>query len=83
MHRARNPRARALAFTGTAIVAAVALLVWFTVIVQQAQTRGQHRRAYQQLTGEIMMPLQADGRQSAAGQHDAKQKLAALALAQR
>ena len=83
MHSARNPRARALAFTGTAIVAAVALLVWFTVIVQQAQTRGQHRRAYQQLTGEIMMPLQADRRQSAAGQHDAKQELAALALAQR
>lgn len=83
MHSARNPRARALAFTGTAIVAAVALLVWFTVIVQQAQTRGQHRRAYQQLTGEIMMPLQADGRQSTGGRHDAKQKLAALALAQR
>ena len=31
------------------------MLVAFTIVVQQAQTRGQHRRAYQQLTGHIMV----------------------------
>ena len=33
----------------------VAMLVVFTVVVQQAETRGQSRRAYQQLTGHIMI----------------------------
>ena len=53
---------RSVAFIGTAMVASVVLLVWFTVVVHQAQTRGQQRRAYQQLTGEIMVPVQAEGR---------------------
>ena len=33
----------------------VAMLVVFTVVVQQAETRGQQRRAYQQQTGHIMV----------------------------
>lgn len=53
MHAAYTPRT--LAFVGIATLAAVMLLAWFTLVVQQAQTRGQHRRAYQQLTGHIMV----------------------------
>lgn len=74
---------RSVAFVGTAVVTAVALLVWFTVIVQQAHTRGQHRRAYQQLTGEIMMPVQTEGRRSAGRGQNAKQNGAPLSVAQR
>lgn len=79
MRPRRNPRS--LALIGAAVLVSIALLAWFTVIVKQADTRGQHRRAYQQLTGEIMMPLQADGRRSAGHKLSTKQE--ALALAQR
>ena len=87
MRRAQNPRSTA--FAGSALVASVALLVWFTVIVQQAQTRGQHRRAYQQLTGEIMMQVPAEARRSSGHLQGAKTgstatgTALALALAQR
>ena len=67
MRAAHSPRSMAL--VGTAIVTATVLLVWFTVIVKQAETRGQHRRSYQQQTGEIMMPLHADGRHNTGRQN--------------
>ena len=60
MHAAYTPRT--LAFVGIATLAAVMLLAWFTVIVQQAQTRGQHRRAYQQMTGQIMVSVEPEQR---------------------
>ena len=53
MHAAPSPRTAAL--LGIATLAVVAMLVAFAIVVQQAQTRGQHRRAYQQLTGHIMV----------------------------
>lgn len=53
MHAAPSPRSAA--FVAIATLAVVAMLVAFTIVVQQAQTRGQHRRAYQQLTGHIMV----------------------------
>ena len=37
------------------MLAGFAMLVAFAIIVQQAQTRGEHRRAYQALTGHIMV----------------------------
>lgn len=80
MRTARTPRT--VVFGATALVIAVALLVWFTVIVQQAQTRGQHRRAYQQMTGAIMVPLQADARPSANRRPSAKHESGAVRLAQ-
>lgn len=81
MRAAHSPRS--LTFVSAALLVAVALLAWFTVIVKQAETRGQHRRAYQQLTGEIMMPLQADGRRAVGRKLSAKQEALAIALAQR
>ena len=53
MHAALSPRSAA--FVGIAMLAVVAMLVAFAIVVQQAQTRGEHRRAYQQLTGHIMV----------------------------
>ena len=53
MHAAPSPPSAA--FVGIATLAAAAMLVAFAVVVQQAQTRGEHRRAYQQLTGHIMV----------------------------
>ena len=53
MHAAPSPKSAA--FVGIATLAAAAMLVAFAVVVQQAQTRGEHRRAYQQLTGQIMV----------------------------
>ena len=53
MHAAPHPSSAA--FVGIATLAAAAMLVAFAVVVQQAQTRGEHRRAYQQLTGHIMV----------------------------
>ena len=53
MHAAPSPTSAA--FVGIASLAAAAMLVAFAVVVQQAQTRGEHRRAYQQLTGQIMV----------------------------
>lgn len=79
MRATHSPRSRT--FAAAALLIAVALLAWFTVIVKQAETRGQHRRAYQQLTGEIMMPLQADGRRSVGRKPSAKQEATATALA--
>ena len=78
MRAGHSPRSMAL--VGTAIVTAAALLAWFTVIVKQAETRGQHRRAYQQQTGEIMMPLHANGRHNTGRQNGKPQ---ATAIAQR
>lgn len=49
------PSTRSAALAGIATLAVVAMLVAFILVVQQAQTRGQHRRAYQQLTGHIMV----------------------------
>lgn len=63
MHPAQTPRT--LAFVGIATLAALLLLAWFTVVVQQAQTRGQHRRAYQQMTGHIMVSAETEQRKSA------------------
>ena len=60
MHAAQTPRT--VAFIGIATLAALVLLVWFTVVVQQAQTRGKHRLAYQQLTGHIMVSDPAEQR---------------------
>ena len=80
MRNAQIPKSAA--FVGTAVLAAVALLAWFTVIVQQAHTRGEHRRAYQQLTGEIMMPVQTDGRRNAGRRQNAKNAGATLSVAQ-
>ena len=60
MHAHHSPRT--LAFVGIATLAAVLLLAWFTVVVQQAQTRGQHRRAYQQMTGHIMVSGETEQR---------------------
>ena len=82
MRNAHAQIPKSVAFVGTAAVAAVALLVWFTVIVQQAHTRGEHRRAYQQLTGEIMMPVQTDGRRNAGRRQNAKNAGATLSVAQ-
>ena len=73
---------RSAAFVGTAVVASAMLLVWFAVIVYQAQTRGQHRRAYQQLTGEIMVPMHADGRRNTSRHLNARQDKSPLAVAQ-
>lgn len=53
MHPA--PRSRSAAFVAVAALAVVAMLAAFTLVVKQAETRGQHRRAYQQLTGHIMV----------------------------
>ena len=53
MHAAPSPKSAA--FVGIATLAEAAMLVAFAVVVQQAQTRGEHRRAYQQLTGQIMV----------------------------
>ena len=53
MHAAPSPRSAA--FVGIAILAVVAMLVAFAIVVQQAQSRGEHRRVYQQLTGHIMV----------------------------
>ena len=58
MHAAKIPRT--VAFVGLAMLAALVLLVWFTVVVQQAETRGQHRRAYQQMTGQIMKNVEPE-----------------------
>ncbi len=56
MHAASSPRsAVVLGFIGIATLAVVAMLVAFTLVVLQAEARGQHRRAYQQLTGHIMI----------------------------
>ena len=60
MPAARTPQT--LVFSGIATLAALMLLVWFTVIVQQAQTRGQHRLAYQKLTGHIMVSDETEKR---------------------
>ena len=60
MHAHHSPRT--LAFVGVATLAAMLLLAWFTVVVQQAQTRGQHRRAYQQMTGHIMVSGETEQR---------------------
>ena len=49
------PSTRSAALAGIATLAVVAMLVAFILVVQQAQARGQHRRAYQQLTGHIMV----------------------------
>ena len=46
---------RSAVFAGIATLAVLAMLVAFAVVVQQAQTRGEHRRAYQQMTGHIMV----------------------------
>ena len=54
-HHARRPSPRSAAFVGIAMLAVLAMLVAFAIVVQQAQTRGEHRRAYQQLTGHIMV----------------------------
>lgn len=80
MRAARTPRS--VVFGATALVIALALLVWFTVVVQQAQTRGQHRLAYQQMTGEIMMPIQAVAHRNANRRPGANQATAAVRLAQ-
>ena len=56
MHAAPNPRSTAFVGIATlAVLAVLAMLVAFAIVVQQAQTRGEHRRAYQQLTGHIMV----------------------------
>ena len=60
MHAHHSPRT--LAFVGVATLAAMLLLAWFTVVVQEAQTRGQHRRAYQQMTGHIMVSGETEQR---------------------
>ena len=62
MHAHHSPRT--LAFVGIATLAALLLLSWFTVVVQEAQTRGQHRRAYQQMTGHIMVSGETEQRMS-------------------
>lgn len=49
------PSTRSAALAGIATLAVLAMLVAFILVVQQAQARGQHRRAYQQLTGHIMV----------------------------
>lgn len=49
------PSTRSAALAGIATLAVVAMLVAFILVVQQAQERGHHRRAYQQLTGHIMV----------------------------
>ena len=49
------PSTRSAALAGIATLAVLAMLVAFILVVQQAQERGQHRRAYQQLTGHIMV----------------------------
>jgi|GEM_PF-6035596 len=53
MNAARSPRSAVI--VGIATLVAMVLLVIFAIVVQQAETRGQHRRAYQQLTGYIMV----------------------------
>ena len=84
MRIAHNPRS--VAFVAIAMVTSVALLVWFTVIVNEAQTRAQQRRAYQLLTGEIMVPVQTEGHReglrSTSRRLNAKQDKSPLTVAQ-
>ncbi len=53
MHAA--PSRRFAVFVSIATLALLAMLVAFTLVVLKAEARGQHRRAYQQLTGHIMV----------------------------